>query len=287
MATLREYYFTEFGDLSTHFDYSVRPAAGGPTASVIARVHANFNCYSRYISYFIPAEAYSLQLVAHLSQYPAQVLNETERTTKLTWGHPAIYGTPYDESDLPFSNRVFLYIDLNVPDSDKDGLITAAAVRGIRLQIRDRDYSDFLTAHETPWAFISHDSRDKESFVRELAAKLRSMMCPVWYDEYSLKVGQSLRESIDKGLSEAPKCILVLSPNFLSNSGWTKAEFNAALGKHISSGGSVILPIWHNVSKAEVESYSLLLTDIIALKSDVGMDALARELFVAINPSSK
>jgi hypothetical protein len=66
-----------------------------------------------------------------LSQYPAQVLNETERTIKLTWGHPAIYGTPYEESDLPFSNRVFLYIDLNVPDADKDGLITAAADRRI------------------------------------------------------------------------------------------------------------------------------------------------------------
>ena len=111
-----------------------------------------------------------------MSQYPAQVLNETERTIKLTWGHPAIYGTPYEESDLPFSNRVFLYIDLNVPDADKDGLITAAADRRIRLEIRDKAYSDYLTAHETPWAFISHDSRDKESFVRELAAKLRSMM---------------------------------------------------------------------------------------------------------------
>lgn len=47
------------------------------------------------------------------------------------------------------------------------------------------------------------------------------------------------------------------------------------------------MPIWHNVSKAEVESYSLLLTGIIALKSDVGMDELARELFIAIKPSSK
>lgn len=286
MATLREYFFTDFDTLSAHFDFSVRAADGGPVITVVARVHADFKSYTRYVSYFMPEGLYDPMVAAYLSQHPGSAIKKADSTVSVTSGHAAVYGSLTDSSKLPFSGRVFLYVDQIVPDVEKEGLIGAAAGAGIHFEIRDRAYSDFLTVHEKPWAFISHDSRDKDPFVRQLAAKLRSMMCPVWYDEYSLKVGQSLRESIDRGLNEAPKCILVLSSNFLSNPGWTKAEFNAVMGKHISSGGSVILPIWHNVSKAEVEAYSLLVTDIVALKSEMDMDDLVRKLFVEINPSS-
>jgi TIR domain len=145
-------------------------------------------------------------------------------------------------------------------------------------------YVERVTIHGKPWAFISHDSRDKESFVTPLAAKLHSMECPVWYDEYSLRVGQSLSASIDKGLRDAPKCILVLSPNFLSNPGWTRGEFNAAVNKHFSKSASVLLPIWYNVSQKEVAEYSLLVADIVALRSNIGVDELAKKLLKEISP---
>jgi hypothetical protein len=213
------------------------------------------------------------------------VLDKSDNSVELTIDHPAIYGPSLAGKTLPFSGRVFLYIDQVISDADKAGLIAAATKSSIHLEIKDRKYSDFLTTHEKPWAFISHDSRDKDPFVSSLASKLRSMMCPVWYDEYSLRVGQSLRESIDKGLSEAPKCILVLPPNFLSNPGWTKGEFNAAVNMHFSKGGSVVLPLWLNVSRKDVAAYSPLVVDIVALKADMNIDELARKLFVEINPS--
>ena len=53
------------------------------------------------------------------------------------------------------------------------------------------------------------------------------MMCPVWYDEFALKVGNNLRTSIEAGIKKCKKCILVLSKNFFSNSGWTKKEFDS------------------------------------------------------------
>jgi hypothetical protein len=40
-------------------------------------------------------------------------------------------------------------------------------------------------------------------------------MITVWYDEFSLKVGDSLRESIEKGIKECKKCILILTQNYL------------------------------------------------------------------------
>lgn len=53
---------------------------------------------------------------------------------------------------------------------------------------------------EKPLAFISHDSNDKDSLVRELALELDKQLCPVWYDEFSLEIGDSLIENIEKGL---------------------------------------------------------------------------------------
>lgn len=216
MATLRELFFTEFTTGSTHFDYSVT-IPGSPAAIVVARVHFDFTSNVRYVSYFVPGGIYTSELIAYLSRNPSPILSSVANSVTMTIGHPAVYGPPSDGNALPFSGRVFLYVDDFVPNEEKVVLTKEAARAGIFLQIKDREYSDFQTVHEKPAAFISHDSRDKDPFVRELAGKLRSMACPVWYDEYSLRVGQSLRESIDKGMGEASKCIVVLSKNFLAN----------------------------------------------------------------------
>ena len=64
--------------------------------------------------------------------------------------------------------------------------------------------------------FISHASEDKDDFVRELAEKLRLRRIEVWYDEHSLKIGDSLRQSIDLGLSKSRFGIVVLSKDFFT-----------------------------------------------------------------------
>jgi hypothetical protein len=284
MATLREYFGTTPGTtFPIEEELSLAPVSGEPARLVIARLYVDFSSHTRYISFFIKEGQYSLALAMYLSQNPALVIGQLAESLKLMSGHPAVFNSTENSDDLPFSGRVYLFIDQDVPVGEKDQLKAAAANLNIALEIRDREFSEFLSMTEKPLAFISHDSRDK-SFVRALAEK-SLMRCPVWYDEYSLKVGDSLRESIDKGLKEAAKCIVVLSPNFITNPGWTKAEFNAAMSKHISSGGSVILPIWHNVTRAEVEEYSPLIVDTIALKSDIDIDELARKLFAAISPA--
>ena len=49
--------------------------------------------------------------------------------------------------------------------------------------------------------FISHASEDKDEIVRPLANALRSEGLEVWYDEFSLRIGDSLRRKIDHGLA--------------------------------------------------------------------------------------
>ena len=52
-------------------------------------------------------------------------------------------------------------------------------------------------------AFISYASEDRQEFVLPLAEKLREIGLKLWFDEFCLKVGDSLREKIDHGLSNS------------------------------------------------------------------------------------
>ena len=115
------------------------------------------------------------------------------------------------------------------------------------------------------YVFISHASEDKESFVRPLAQALTDMGFNVWYDEGTLKIGDSLRQKIDQGLSSSRYGVVVLSGAFFSKN-WPQYELNGLVAREMH-GGKVILPIWHKVSKDEVLSYSPTLADKVALNT--------------------
>lgn len=116
-------------------------------------------------------------------------------------------------------------------------------------------------------AFISHASEDKEDFVRPLAEALIEAGFDIWYDEMTLKVGDSLRQSIDRGLSQSRFGIVVLSTAFFSKN-WTQYELNGLVTREMT-GGKVILPIWHKVSKDDVLAYSPTLADKVAINSSL------------------
>ena len=124
-------------------------------------------------------------------------------------------------------------MDYDLSQDKRASLREIGETKGYHVLIRDHEYAKKKSALEKPLAFISHDSRDKDEVVRELAQELSGLMCPVWYDVYSLRVGASLRESIETGLKETQNCIVVLSPNFLSNEGWGKAEFDSVFTREI------------------------------------------------------
>ena len=131
-------------------------------------------------------------------------------------------------------------------------------------------------------AFISHASEDKDELVRPLAEALQQSGHNIWYDEFALTVGDSLRKSIDKGLSNSRFGVVVLSPDFFAKQ-WTEYELNGLVAKEIA-GGKVILPLWHKVSKDQVLKYSPTLADKMALNTAMFTIAeLASKLGDAIN----
>lgn len=115
--------------------------------------------------------------------------------------------------------------------------------------------------------FISHASEDKEDFVRPLAEALKSQGVNVWYDEFTLKVGDSLRRSIDHGLIKSRFGTVVLSASFFAKN-WTQYELDSMVAREME-GHKMILPIWHKVSKSEVINFSPSLADKVALNSSL------------------
>lgn len=110
--------------------------------------------------------------------------------------------------------------------------------------------------------FVSHASEGKENVVRPLAHALRDQGLEVWYDEFELQIGDSLRQKIDKGLANSRFGIVVLSRAFFDK-GWTNYELDGLVTRSVT-GEQVLLPIWHDISKQEVIEYSPSLADKVA-----------------------
>lgn len=131
--------------------------------------------------------------------------------------------------------------------------------------------------------FISHASEDKESFVRRLANSLKDHGLRVWFDEFTLTVGDSLRRSIDRGLANSRYGIVVISPDFLRKD-WPQKELDGLVAREVE-GVKVILPVWHNISAAEIRAYSPTLSDRLAASSSKGLNHVTQELLKAIRQS--
>ena len=129
--------------------------------------------------------------------------------------------------------------------------------------------------------FVSHAFEDKDDVVRPLVKHLGELGIKVWYDEVELTVGDSLRQSIDRGLTGSRFGVVVISPSFLRKQ-WTIYELDSLVAREVES-GKVILPIWHKVKKDEVLSYSPKLADKRALNTATDtISDIALEVAIAI-----
>nr|WP_321243243.1 toll/interleukin-1 receptor domain-containing protein [uncultured Psychroserpens sp.] len=117
--------------------------------------------------------------------------------------------------------------------------------------------------------FISHASEDKNDLVRELSNELRKRGYRVWYDEFTLTVGDGLRKSIDYGISNSRYGIVILSKSFFGK-GWPNYELDGLVQLNLESFGK-ILPIWHNLNQNDVSDYSPSLSNILAISTE-GLD---------------
>lgn len=114
--------------------------------------------------------------------------------------------------------------------------------------------------------FISHASEDKKDFVQPLVDALQDAGIRVWYDTIELEWGKSLRAQIDNGIKRSKYAILVLSKNFFAKK-WPQRELDGILAKEDITGAAP-LPIWYNISHADVYEFSPTLAGLYSLSND-------------------
>ncbi len=278
MATLKQYFDTDLNRvLSVNQPFMYKSSK--ESVEVICRIHLDFDSNTFYISYYVPVfdrmKDLCLTLISDLS-WAENILKEAV-VQRSSMGDDSIIST-----DLNFSGRIFIYSEAGLNSEDNKEVREVAEKLSRFVNFRGQPYAIERSKLEKPLAFLSHDTRDKDEIVRPLAIRLTTMMCPVWYDEYSLKPGSSLRHSIETGLKECKKCVLILTPNFLVNAGWTKTEFNSIFTREILEKSNVVIPIWHGVTAREVYEYSPSLADKVAIQWSKGIDEVSRLIYNSV-----
>ncbi|MEE9442238.1 MAG: toll/interleukin-1 receptor domain-containing protein [candidate division Zixibacteria bacterium] len=124
--------------------------------------------------------------------------------------------------------------------------------------------------------FICHASEDKKEVVEPLAMELNNRGAKVWYDDWTLSIGDSLSQRIDDGLKNSKYGIVIISKAFFSKP-WPQRELSGLVQKEIK-GNKVILPVWHKVDHDYVVSKSPTLADKLAGSTDKGISELATKI---------
>jgi len=128
--------------------------------------------------------------------------------------------------------------------------------------------------------FVCHASEDKKTFVDALSCELRDSGCTVWYDDFILKVGDSLQGKIDEGLARSRYGIVVLSPNFFSvKKHWPRKELDGLAAMARKRG---ILPVYLDMRVEDVVQHSPTLAGTLAADAREGLGIVVRKLLEAM-----
>ncbi|WP_273484109.1 toll/interleukin-1 receptor domain-containing protein [Desulforamulus ruminis] len=94
-----------------------------------------------------------------------------------------------------------------------------------------------------PSIFLSHASIDKP-FVEKLAKDLKRIGVNVWFDNWSIKIGESITWQVEEGIRENEYLGIVLSPEALQSE-WVKSEIGAGWIKQMQTKKIIVLPIYY------------------------------------------
>lgn len=240
-----------------------------------------------------PSEELASDLKREVEQYlPPDVSDLTEllRTTAANMG---LAGTAAAkdiiETDALLSARnralarVATQIDLYVLSlKEKDGG-SALSESKQPAQYPPQAVRDAVDRGTTMWdVFICHASEDKDAIARPLADALTHAGLKVWYDGFTLTLGDSLRRAIDRGLVGSKYGTVILSPNFFAKE-WPQRELDGLAACEID-GEKVILPIWHKVTREDIVRFSPILADKLGASTDKGLDTVVREILHVVRP---
>ncbi len=219
-------------------------------------------------------------LSAHWLNHP---IDELERYAASSTGSTFVVPFPLEVIRGAVQQGIKLPDDTGLEITSHEFVRVVAAVRNQLLTklLAEKNSNPDPASIPTRWdVFISHASEDKDAFVRPMAEALRARGLKVWFDEFTLTVGDSLRRSIDRGLAKSRFGIVVISPDFLRKE-WPQKELDGLVAREVD-GVKLILPVWHKLTRNQILACSPPLADRLAVSSDRGIDHVVSELTRAI-----
>jgi hypothetical protein len=83
-----------------------------------------------------------------------------------------------------------------------------------------------LAANEGPRVYLAHASEDHTLLAKPLAESLIARGVDVWFDEWEIRAGDSLRRKMEEGLANCTHFVVLLTPNSLHKP-WVETEIDA------------------------------------------------------------
>jgi hypothetical protein len=74
--------------------------------------------------------------------------------------------------------------------------------------------------------YLAHASEDHETLAKPLAESLMANGIEVWFDEWEIRTGDSLRRKMEEGLAICTHFVVLLTPNSLHKP-WVETEIDA------------------------------------------------------------
>jgi hypothetical protein len=141
-----------------------------------------------------------------------------------------------------------------------------------------------MTEDGGPWdVFLSHASEDKVDIAEPLYDALTTFGLTVWFDQATLRIGDSLRRKIDEGLKRSAFGVVIFSQAFFAKS-WPQYELDGIVTQTLA-GQQNLLPIWHRLTEDEMRTYSPSLADKVARNTATSpVTEIAEEIARRVRP---
>lgn len=128
-----------------------------------------------------------------------------------------------------------------------------------------------------PHIYLAHASEDKDSLARPLAQRLMAEGIEVWFDEWEIDAGDSLKRRMEQGLEDCTHFVVLLTPTSISKP-WVQTEIDAGFIKAVQ-GQARFMGLRHGVEVSELSIFlRTRLCPTIDL-SDAAVKALASQIY--------
>ncbi len=104
-----------------------------------------------------------------------------------------------------------------------------------------------------PLVYLAHASEDKAALARPLAERLMANGIDVWYDQWEIRSGDSLRRKMEEGLDSCTHFLAVLTPVSIGKP-WVQAEIDAGFVGMVG-GGSHFIGVRAGVKVSELSPF--------------------------------